>query len=94
MQDEFTFDGDGPGSGLARWRAEQKAWQVQFAKNNGLPIGHVCRVVLKNDMELVGQLRTAEDELPLDASRKPDLFLRIDRCTFKVGDIASVVRVD
>ena len=94
MQDEFTFDGDGPGSGLARWRAEQKSWQVEFAKNNGLPIGHACRVVLKNDMELVGQLRTADDELPLDASRKPDLLLRIDRCTFKAGDIASVARVD
>jgi hypothetical protein len=94
MQDEFTFDVDGPGSGLARWRAEQKAWQVQFAKNNGLPLGHACRVVLKNDMEMVGQLRTADEELPLDASRKPDLLLRIDRCTFKASEIASVARLD
>ena len=94
MQDEFNFDGDGPAAGMARWRAEQKAWQVQFAKNNGLPIGRECRVVLKNDMELVGQLRTADEELPLDASRKPDLLLRIDRCTFKASEIASVARLD
>lgn len=94
MQDEFNFDGDGPAAGMARWRAEQKAWQVQFAKNNGLPIGRECRVVLKNDMELVGKLETVDHELPLDASRKPDLHLRVGKCNFKASEIASVARID
>lgn len=94
MQAEFNFDSDGPPIGLVRWREEQREWLAQFAKNNGLPLGRRCRVVLKNDMELVGELRTATEELPLDAGRKPDLALRIDRCTFLASEIESVARVD
>lgn len=94
MQGELNFEAGDPQSGLARWRAEQRRWQAEFARNNGLPLNKRCRVVLKNDMELVGMLLVADNQLPLDASRKPDLELQIDRCIFKASEIASVARMD
>jgi hypothetical protein len=94
MQQELDFNSKPEPEGLQRWRAEREAWHREFARANGIPLGHKCRVILRNDMELVGILRLAQNNLPLEPGRNPNLELQIDRCTFTAREIASVARID
>lgn len=96
MQDELDFDRVGiPGrDGLSAWRAQrQKAFEA-MALANGLPLGHRCRVELRDGIELEGVLELATEELLLEAERDPKLQLRVKRCTFAATEIRSVARVD
>lgn len=96
MQDEFNFDAppDAIQDGLASWRRSRLSKIESFAANNGLPIGHRCRVELRDGTELEGILMLATDESPMDVGRDPKRLLRIKRCTFQAAEVASLVRLE
>lgn len=96
MQDEFNFDAppDATQDGLASWRRSRLSKIESFAANNGLPIGHRCRVELRDGTELEGILMLGTDDAPIDVGRDPKRLLRIKRCTFQVAEVASLVRLE
>lgn len=96
MHDELPFgDSGAPGrDGLTAWRRQRQGLLEQTARANGLPLGHPCHVELRDGTTLDGLLSLAEEELFFEAQRNPQLRLRIGRCIFTAGEIASVARLD
>ena len=96
MQDELGFDQPGRPDGLSAWRAQRSEALREFARANGLPLGHPCRVELAGGTVLEGRLILAEEILllPVDGQRDLDLRLQIGRCIFTPREVVSVVRLD
>lgn len=53
----------------------------------GLPLGRLVELELNDGCRMRGVLRLAEEGLFIEASRERPPWLRIDRCTFRLGDI-------
>lgn len=96
MQEELDFDLIGiPGrDGLTTWRSQRQQAFEAMARANGLPLGHRCRVELRDGVELEGVLELATEELLLEPERDPKLQLRVRRCTFAATEIRAVARLD
>ncbi|HTI69487.1 MAG TPA: hypothetical protein VMF06_05955 [Candidatus Limnocylindria bacterium] len=94
MQQQFDFDTPSSADSYEAWVQERRQRLTHLARENGLPLGHPCRVNLASGIELSGVLRLAEDKIPMNPERDPELLLRIDRCTFHAKEIVSAVRVD
>ena len=96
MQEELRFDQPGRPDGLSAWRTHRSDALREFARANGLPLGHPCRVELAGGTVLEGRMILAEEILllPVDGKRDLDLRLQIGRCIFTPREVVSVVRLD
>ena len=65
MQTEFDFAGLAGKSadGVALWRQEREAQQLELAKKLGLPIGQQVEVCLRGGVRLKGKLLLNEEKL-------------------------------
>jgi len=82
------------GNGYDAWQAQRREALRLAGQALGLPLGQVVHVELKDGCVLKGVLRLAKEELFIEASRAPGRspLLRVDRCTFGLGDIVSCVQ--
>lgn len=96
MQDEFDFETVTiPGAdGLTTWQRQRRQALDALARANGLPLGHRCRVTLRDGSEFEGLLELADDDLLIEGNRNPKLRLRVRRCTFLATEMAGIVRID
>lgn len=83
-----------PGDGLSRWRQDRRAALETLARKLGYPLGHRVELILTGGIVLRGRLDLAEEELLHPSADRAAPQLRIDRCTFRLGEIESCVRLD
>jgi len=75
------------------WRAEWLRAAEVLCRRLGVPLNQRAEVRLLQGPVLRGGLCLAEEQLWPDGDRDR-LVLRIDRATFRLGEIESVVRLD
>ena len=93
-QFEFAFsEGPPEAQGAMPWRAEWMRAAEELCRRLAVPLNHRAEVRLIQGPILRGRLCLAEEQLWQDGDRHR-LLLRIDRATFRLGEIESVVRLD
>ena len=93
-QSEFSFpEGSPEPEGVVPWRAEWLRVAEDLCRRLGVPLNQHAEVRLLQGPVLRGRLGVAEEQLWPDGDRDR-LVLRIDRATFRLGEIESVVRLD
>lgn len=75
------------------WRAEWLRAAEDLCRRLGVPLNHRAEVRLLQGPVLRGRLCVAEEQLWPDGDRH-GLVLRIDRATFRLGEMESVLRLD
>jgi len=93
-QSEFSFpEGSPEPEGVVPWRAEWLRAAEELCRRLGVPLNRRAEVRLSQGPVLRGRLCLAEEQLRPDGDRDR-LVLRIDRATFRLGEMESVVRLD
>lgn len=94
-QGELSWDQSSAGAdGHASWMEQRRAALAAAGKALGLPLGHEVDLELRDGCRMRGVLRLAEDGLFVDVTRDKPPLLRVDRCTFGLGDMVSCVKVE
>ena len=93
-QVEFEFSAAPPDPQAAMpWRAEWMQAAEALCRRLAVPLNRRAEVRLTQGPILRGRLCLAEEQLWPDGDRHR-LVLRIDRTTFRLGEMESVVRLD
>lgn len=93
-QSEFQFSEAPPDpQAVMGWRAEWVQAAEDLCRRLAVPLNHQAEVRLIQGPILRGRLCLAEEQLWHDGNRHR-LLLRIDRATFRLGEMESVVRLD
>ncbi len=93
-QFEFVFPEGSPEPEMAMpWRAQWLRAAEELCQRLGVPLNHRAEVRLLQGPVLRGRLCLAEEQLWPDGDRHR-LVLRIDRATFRLGEMESVLRLD
>jgi hypothetical protein len=91
---ELSFCSGTNDDGYQLWERQQQEAFRALARRLGLPLGHWVEVILNDGIRLRGRLTLAKIGQAMEQAPDSEIELRVDRCTFRMVEVESCVRLE